>query len=355
MSMRTLRRVPRRIGHGLSPRDDRTTPGARHERFVTVAPCRRRSGGFGILFSVVGDQDHDQGTEMADAWIIDACRTPRGIGKPGKGALADIHPQQLARHGAGGASSSATTSTPPTSTTSSGAPARRWASRAATSVGWPRSTPATTSRASGVTLDRFCGSGITANNFAAAVGHGRPWRTSSSAAATEMMSSTRRRRAEPVAVHGRAATRTSASSTRSRTRACAPTRSPSLEGIAAPGARRAARPSRSARAAVAIKEGRFDRSLVPVLNLDGTLALDHEEFPRPGTTAESLAALPPAFAAVADYRSTRRAPRSASMVNAALPRPRDRARAPRRQLLGRGRRRGRRALSRARTTPRRTA
>src|SRR5579863_1375161 len=32
---------------------------------------------------------------MAEALIIDACRTPRGIGKPGKGALSDIHPQQL--------------------------------------------------------------------------------------------------------------------------------------------------------------------------------------------------------------------------------------------------------------------
>ena len=39
------------------------------------------------------------------------------------------------------------------------------------------------------------------------------------------------------------------------------------------------------RAAQAIAEGRFDRSLIPVLNLDGTVALDHEEFPRPGTTA----------------------------------------------------------------------
>jgi acetyl-CoA C-acetyltransferase len=32
---------------------------------------------------------------MTDAYIIDACRTPRGIGKPGKGALSEIHPQQL--------------------------------------------------------------------------------------------------------------------------------------------------------------------------------------------------------------------------------------------------------------------
>lgn len=32
---------------------------------------------------------------MVDALIIDACRTPRGIGKPGKGALAGIHPRRL--------------------------------------------------------------------------------------------------------------------------------------------------------------------------------------------------------------------------------------------------------------------
>ena len=32
---------------------------------------------------------------MVDALIIDACRTPRGVGKAGKGALSGIHPQQL--------------------------------------------------------------------------------------------------------------------------------------------------------------------------------------------------------------------------------------------------------------------
>jgi acetyl-CoA C-acetyltransferase len=54
------------------------------------------------------------------------------------------------------------------------------------------------------------------------------------------------------------------------------------------------------RAAVAIAERRFDKSLVPVFHEDGSLALDHEEFPRPQTTAEGLAALKPSFAAVAD-------------------------------------------------------
>ena len=32
---------------------------------------------------------------MGEAFIIDACRTPRGIGKVGKGSLAHIHPQEL--------------------------------------------------------------------------------------------------------------------------------------------------------------------------------------------------------------------------------------------------------------------
>ena len=33
---------------------------------------------------------------MPEAYIIDACRTPRGIGKVGKGSLAHLHPQHLA-------------------------------------------------------------------------------------------------------------------------------------------------------------------------------------------------------------------------------------------------------------------
>ena len=54
------------------------------------------------------------------------------------------------------------------------------------------------------------------------------------------------------------------------------------------------------RAALAIAEGRFNKSLVPVYRADGSLALDHEEFPRPQTTADGLAGLKPAFTALAD-------------------------------------------------------
>ena len=48
-------------------------------------------------------------------------------------------------------------------------------------------------------------------------------------------------------------------------------------------------------AAVAIAEGRFDRSIVPVVDHSGLLILDRDEHVRPGTTVESLAGLNPAF------------------------------------------------------------
>jgi acetyl-CoA C-acetyltransferase len=52
------------------------------------------------------------------------------------------------------------------------------------------------------------------------------------------------------------------------------------------------------RAAKAIAEARFARSVIAVRNADGAVALDHEEHPRPGTTLESLAALRPSFEAL---------------------------------------------------------
>jgi acetyl-CoA C-acetyltransferase len=55
------------------------------------------------------------------------------------------------------------------------------------------------------------------------------------------------------------------------------------------------------RADIAIREGRFARSLVPVLNEDGSIALDRDEFPRPETTAAILANLKPSFDGIADH------------------------------------------------------
>jgi acetyl-CoA C-acetyltransferase len=49
------------------------------------------------------------------------------------------------------------------------------------------------------------------------------------------------------------------------------------------------------RAVKAIADGRFDRGIVPVHDLNGVLVLDHDEHVRPGSSMESLGALPPAF------------------------------------------------------------
>jgi acetyl-CoA C-acetyltransferase len=55
-----------------------------------------------------------------------------------------------------------------------------------------------------------------------------------------------------------------------------------------------------ARAAKAWSNGYFDRSVVPVRDKNGTVVLDHDELVRPGTTVESLAALPSSFAGIGD-------------------------------------------------------
>ena len=49
------------------------------------------------------------------------------------------------------------------------------------------------------------------------------------------------------------------------------------------------------RAARAIAEGRFDNTLVEVKDLNGLPILTHDEYPRPGTDMQSLGALKPAF------------------------------------------------------------
>ncbi|MCQ0025378.1 acetyl-CoA C-acetyltransferase [Streptomyces somaliensis DSM 40738] len=54
------------------------------------------------------------------------------------------------------------------------------------------------------------------------------------------------------------------------------------------------------RAAAAWKEGRFDRSVVPVRDRSGLVVLDRDEHLRPGTTADSLAALKPSFAGIGE-------------------------------------------------------
>ncbi|MER6317596.1 acetyl-CoA C-acetyltransferase [Streptomyces sp. NPDC001581] len=54
------------------------------------------------------------------------------------------------------------------------------------------------------------------------------------------------------------------------------------------------------RAAAAVKEGRFAKSVVPVTDRNGLVVLDHDEFVRPGTTADTLAKLKPSFADIGE-------------------------------------------------------
>jgi acetyl-CoA C-acetyltransferase len=54
------------------------------------------------------------------------------------------------------------------------------------------------------------------------------------------------------------------------------------------------------RAAAAMAEGRFDRSIVPVVDRNGVTILDRDEHMRPQTTLEALAALPSSFETIGD-------------------------------------------------------
>jgi acetyl-CoA C-acetyltransferase len=55
------------------------------------------------------------------------------------------------------------------------------------------------------------------------------------------------------------------------------------------------------RAASAQAEGRFAKSVVPVLDLNENVVLDHDEFIRPGTTVDGLAKLKPSFAMMGEH------------------------------------------------------
>lgn len=234
---------------------------------------------------------------MAEAYIIDACRTPRGIGKQGKGALAHLHPQHL---GATVLAALRDRNNLDTATvddiiwgTSSqrGAQGADMGRMAALDAGY-------NVKASGVTLDRFCGSGITTVNLAAAqVMSGME--DCVIAGGCEMMSytsATADPNVPPMVDSGNMRLREK--HPQSQQGVCADAIA-TLEGIDRRAVDELALVSQQ-RAAKAIEEGRFDKSLIPVYNEDGSLALDKEEFPRPGTTMETLSGLKTVFNMFAD-------------------------------------------------------
>jgi acetyl-CoA C-acetyltransferase len=234
---------------------------------------------------------------MSEAWIIDACRTPRGIGKVGKGALAEMHPQHLAATVLQAIAERNDLDTGDVddviwgTSMQTGTQGGDLGRMAALDAGY-----ATT--ASGVTLDRFCGSGITAANLGAAVVMAG-LEDVVVAGGAEMMSSYAAnvdRKRSPFMDNGNLSLRARHPQTNQGLAADAIA---SLEGIPRAALDELAAESQR-RAARAIDEGRFARSLVAVHHDDGSVILDREEYPRPGTTAESLAALAPSFEALAD-------------------------------------------------------
>lgn len=234
---------------------------------------------------------------MTDAWIIDACRTPRGIGKKGKGALAEQHPQHLGATVLKAIAERNDVNTAEVGDVIFGTSSQRGrqsgdlARMAALEAGYDV-------RSSGVTLDRFCGSGITSVNMAAmsimsgsedlVIGGG-----------AEMMSVYGEEGAamNPFMDNGNELLREM--HPQPHQGVCADAIA-TLEGIDREAVDALAYVSQQ-RAANAIENGYFDKSLVPVYSVDGTLALDKEEFPRPQTTLEGLAELKPSFEALADY------------------------------------------------------
>ncbi len=235
---------------------------------------------------------------MAEALIIDACRTPRGIGKPGKGALAELHPQVL---GAAVLRALAERNDLDTADVDDviwgtsmqvGTQGGDLGRMAAMDAGYDL-------RASGVTLDRYCGSGITAASLAAAqVMSGMEDLVV--AGGTEMMSSYGTNRsmvAGGMIDSGNLHLRTVYPQPNQGVAADAIA---SMEGIPRSALDELAALSQE-RAARAIAEGRFDKSLITVTHDDGTVILDREEYPRPGTTVEKLDALPASFQVIADY------------------------------------------------------
>lgn len=233
---------------------------------------------------------------MKEAYIIDSCRTPRGIGKKGKGALSDQHPHHLGAVVLKGLQERNNFDTAEVGDIIFGTSAQRGrqsadlARMAALEAGYDI-------RSSAVTLDRFCGSGITSVNLAAMnimsgteelmIGGG-----------AEMMSTYAEedQPASPFLDNGNETLR--AVHPQPHQGICADVIA-TLEGFSREQLDAAAYDSQQ-KAAVAIAENRFAKSLIPVYDVNGKLVLDKEQFPRPQTTLEGLAGLNASFGAMID-------------------------------------------------------
>ena len=238
---------------------------------------------------------------MAEAYIIDAVRTPRGIGKQGKGALAAEHPQHLAATVLKAIKDRNHLDTATVDdviwsvSTQDGMQAGDMGRMAALDAGFDITS-------SGTTLDRFCGGGITSVALASAqVMSGME--DCIIAGGTEMMSLTAAMSQEKMRagikppMMGSYNERLQKVHPQSHQGICGDAIA-SMEGFTRADLDEVGYRSQQ-RAAEAMAAGRFAKSVVPVVADDGTVLLDHDEYPRPQTTMEYLAKLETALPKIA--------------------------------------------------------
>jgi acetyl-CoA C-acetyltransferase len=226
---------------------------------------------------------------MTEAWIIDGVRSPRGGGKQGVGSLTGIHPQRIlaqvlnALQEHAGFEPVDVEDVIMGNGSGVGDHAMDIARMATLDAGWPITVP-------GVTVHRFCGSAQQAVNLAA-MGVMSGMQDLVVAGGVESMS-----RTAPMSVDGFTANNAHLYEQYPLVpQGISADLIATLEGFTREECD-ALGVSSQRRAAEAIDAGRFKRSVVPIYKDDGTLALDHDEHPRPGTTLESLAGLNPSFA-----------------------------------------------------------
>lgn len=258
---------------------------------------------------------------MAEAYIVDAVRTPRGIGKVGKGALAGEHPQHLAATvlKAIAERNSLDTSTVGdvvwSTSSQEGKQGGDMGRMAALDAGYDVTS-------SGMTLDRFCGGGITSVNLAAALIMSG-MEDCVVAGGTEMMSLTGAMMQEKMQAGimplgmGSGNERLAKTHPQTQQGICGDAIA-TIEGFTREELDMVAFKSQE-NAARAIEEGRFDKSLVPVLDDDGNVILDKEEFPKPGTTMEVLGGLPASFEKMAGMSMGEGKPTFVGMINQKYP------------------------------------
>ena len=229
-----------------------------------------------------------------EAWIIDAVRSPRGKGKE-TGALHNVHPQRILAQVLNGLKDRVGFDTAEVDDVimgcgaGSGDHSMDIARMSALDAGWALEAP-------GVTLNRFCGSGQQAVNFAA-MGVLSGMQEIVVAGGVESMS-----RPSPMHVDGFTANNTHLRDQYNMVpQGISADLIATVEGFTREQCDALAVESQR-RAAIAISEGRFERSLVPIYHNDGTLALAVDEHPRAGTTLADLAKLTPSFEGMGAYK-----------------------------------------------------